>query len=44
MSGWTKVILATAIVLVALIGFNVALWRRLREVRRLVALEEREGE
>jgi anti-sigma-K factor RskA len=42
-SGWTKVILATAIVFVAMVGFNIALWRRLREARRLAALEERES-
>lgn len=44
MSGWTKVFVATAIMAVALVGFNLALWRRLREARRLAALEEREGE
>ncbi|QNE33176.1 hypothetical protein F1C10_15455 [Sphingomonas sp. NBWT7] len=39
MSGWTKVFLATAIMVVALAGFNLALWRRLREARRLAAIE-----
>lgn len=40
MSGWTKVILATGILLVAIVGFNIALWRRLREARRLGVLAE----
>ena len=44
MSGWTKVILATGIMFLAIVGFNVALWRRLREARRLAALEERDQE
>lgn len=44
MSGWTKVFLATGILLVGIIGFNIALWRRLREARRLAAFEERDGE
>ncbi|WP_085811156.1 hypothetical protein [Sphingomonas sp. TZW2008] len=39
MSGWTKVFLATAIMVVALAGFNLALWRRLREARRRAAIE-----
>jgi len=34
-SGWTKVFLATGILVVAMIGFNLALWRRLKEARRL---------
>ena len=38
MSGWTKVILATAILVVAMAGFNLALWRRLQEARRIAAL------
>ena len=38
MSGWTKVILATAILVVAMAGFNLALWRRLKEARRIAAL------
>jgi hypothetical protein len=37
-SGWTKVFLATGILFVAIVGFNIALWRRLREVRRLAAM------
>lgn len=44
MSGWTKVIVATGILLVAMIGFNLALWRRLREARRLAALAAEEGD
>ncbi|MDF2496278.1 hypothetical protein [Sphingomonas sp.] len=37
MSGWTKVFLATAILVVAMAGFNLALWRRLKEARRIAA-------
>lgn len=40
MSGWTKVIVATAILVVAMMGFNLALWRRLKEARRVAALAE----
>ncbi|WP_156455536.1 hypothetical protein [Sphingomonas sp. CCH5-D11] len=35
MSGWTKVFLATGLMVVALACFNLALWRRLKEARRL---------
>lgn len=44
MTGWEKVVVATAIMVVALIGFNLALWRRLKEARRLAALEQRDEE
>ncbi|MFT3978687.1 MAG: hypothetical protein QM688_16510 [Sphingomonas bacterium] len=40
MSGWTKVILATVLMVVALGGFNLSLWRRLREARAR-ALEDK---
>ena len=33
MTGWTKVILATALMAVALGCFNLSLWRRLRAAR-----------
>lgn len=39
MSGWTKVILATGLMIVALACFNLALWRRLKEARRLGAVQ-----
>ena len=42
MTGWTKVILATAVMTLAIIGLNVALWRRLRAAR--LARERTEGE
>jgi len=34
-SGWTKVFLATGLMVVALACFNLALWRRLKEARHL---------
>ena len=34
MSGWEKVIAATVLALVALVGVNLAIWRRLRLARR----------
>ncbi|MBN8846550.1 MULTISPECIES: hypothetical protein [unclassified Sphingomonas] len=37
MSGWTKVILATALMVVALGCFNLSLWRRLRAAREQAA-------
>jgi hypothetical protein len=43
-SGWTKVILATLLMVVAISAFNVALWRRMRDVRRLAELRAREEE
>ena len=39
MTGWTKVILATVLMAVALGGFNLALWRRWREARRRAQAE-----
>lgn len=42
MSGWTKVFLATGLMVVALVCFNLALWRRMKEARRLGALREAE--
>lgn len=42
MSGWTKVLLATGLMVVALACFNLALWRRLKEARRLAALQDEE--
>ncbi|OWK28488.1 hypothetical protein SPMU_27490 [Sphingomonas mucosissima] len=39
MSGWAKVILATALMVVALACFNLALWRRMKEARRLGAAQ-----
>lgn len=44
MSGWTKVILATLLMVVAISAFNVALWRRMRDVRRLAEMRAREEE
>ncbi len=44
MSGWTKVILATLLMVVAISAFNVALWRRMRDVRRLAEAQTREEE
>ncbi|WP_156457950.1 hypothetical protein [Sphingomonas sp. Leaf412] len=32
--GWTKVIAATAVALLGLLGLNLAIWRRLRQVSR----------
>lgn len=40
MSGWTKVILATALLVVALGCFNLSLWRRLRAARERAADKE----
>ena len=40
MSGWTKVILATVLMAVALGGFNLSLWRRLREARLRAQAEQ----
>lgn len=40
MTGWTKVILATVLMAVALGGFNLSLWRRLREARRRAQAEQ----
>ena len=34
MTGWEKVIAATVLALVGLIGLNLAMWRRLRDARR----------
>ncbi len=42
MSGWTKVIVATAIMVAALVAFNLALWRRMNEARRLGEQRQRE--
>ncbi|MCC2981259.1 MULTISPECIES: hypothetical protein [unclassified Sphingomonas] len=39
MSGWTKVFLATGLMVVALACFNLALWRRLKEARRLADVQ-----
>ncbi|OWK33668.1 hypothetical protein SPDO_05510 [Sphingomonas dokdonensis] len=44
MSGWTKVFLATGLMVVALACFNLALWRRMKEARRLGALRTDEAE
>ncbi len=46
MSGWTKVILATGLMVVALACLNLALWRRMKEARRLgeAAAEAKRGE
>jgi hypothetical protein len=33
-TGWEKVIAATVVAVIGLIGFNLAIWRRLREARR----------
>lgn len=41
MTPWTKVILATIVAVLGLIGFNLAVWRRLRAAR---AQEARRGE
>jgi hypothetical protein len=43
-SGWTKVFLATGLMVVALVCFNLALWRRMKEARRLGALRVDEPE
>ncbi len=34
MSGWTKVILATAVMILALGALNLSIWRRLRALRQ----------
>ncbi|QKS00055.1 hypothetical protein F9288_10725 [Sphingomonas sp. CL5.1] len=39
MSGWTRVILATVLMIVALGCFNLSLWRRLRAARERAAAE-----
>jgi hypothetical protein len=38
-SGWTKVFLATALMVVAIVCFNLALWRRMKDARRSAELE-----
>jgi len=43
-SGWTKVILATVLMAVALGCFNLSLWRRLRAARQQAAAEADSGE
>ena len=43
MDGWTKVVLASAVMALAIIGFNLAVWRRLRQASRDTALKH-EGE
>jgi len=45
-SGWTKVLLATGLMVVALACLNLALWRRMKEARRLgeAAAEAERGE
>lgn len=35
MSGWEKVIAATMLAVIGLVGLNLAIWRRLRQARRL---------
>ncbi len=42
MSGWTKVFVATGLMVVALACFNLALWRRLKEARARADAEKRE--
>ena len=44
MSGWTKVILATVLMAVALGCFNLSLWRRLRAARQQAVAEADSGE
>jgi hypothetical protein len=33
-TGWEKVIAATILAVIGLVGLNLAIWRRLREARR----------
>ena len=42
MSGWTKVFLATGLMVVALACLNLSLWRRMKEARRLGELRARD--
>lgn len=37
MSGWVKVGLLTALAVIALVGLNVSLWRRMKAATREVA-------
>lgn len=42
MTGWEKVAAATALAVVGLGGFNLAIWRRLREAVRMA--KQQDGE
>ncbi|WP_298674514.1 hypothetical protein [uncultured Sphingomonas sp.] len=44
MSGWTKVILATVLMAVALGCFNLSLWRRMRAARERAAAQSESDE
>lgn len=39
MSGWEKVIAATVLALVGLVGLNLAIWRRMRAARLPAEIE-----
>ena len=44
MDGWTKVILASVVMALAIVGFNISVWRRLRQASREAAALKRESE
>ena len=43
MSGWEKVIAATLVAVIGLVGLNVAVWRRLRQASRGAADDRGDG-
>lgn len=41
MTGWEKVIAATVVAVVGLIGLNLAIWRRMRDAARVTEQDDR---